>query len=204
MRITNKAKELHDSGSRPGSVRARTFPCQAGARQSSVRSMWFLFALVLATLPGCGPGDGSGTEVGGASSATRSGGVLRVLHEHVRDLDPRIVDDVYESTVVNQVYEGLVRYDPGLGIAPSLAESWIVSEDGLRYLFHVRPGLTFHDGTRLDAAGVVASLERVLAPGRPGDCIAETYALLLPLNEEIAQYVPNELSRLDAVVERLR
>lgn len=105
------------------------------------------------------------------------GGVVRVLHEQVHDLDPRIVDDIYESTVVNQIHEGLVRYDPSLGIAPLLAESWIVSEDGLTYTFQLRDGVRFHDGTPLDGPAVVASLERVLAPDRPGECIAETYLL---------------------------
>ena len=105
------------------------------------------------------------------------GGVLRVLHESAKDLDPPVIDDIYEGTVANQIFEGLVRYDPTLGIAPSLAESWIVEDGGLRYTFHLRDDVHFHDGTPLSAAAVVASLERVLSPDRVGDCIAETYLL---------------------------
>ena len=60
---------------------------------------------------------------------------------------------------------------------PSLAESWIVEDGGLRYTFHLRDDVHFHDGTPLSAAAVVASLERVLSPDRVGDCIAETYLL---------------------------
>ncbi|MEZ4649233.1 MAG: ABC transporter substrate-binding protein [Candidatus Eisenbacteria bacterium] len=135
-----------------------------------------LVAVLVLALPGCGRAPDGTTETPPKSEPAR-GGVLRVLHESAKDLDPRVIDDIYEGTVANQIFEGLVRYDPSLGIAPSLAESWIVADGGLLYTFHLRDDVHFHDGTPLEASGVVASLERVLSPERTGDCIAETYLL---------------------------
>lgn len=44
------------------------------------------------------------------------------------------------------LHDGLVRPLPGQKMAPSLAESWTESPDGLRYEFKLRRGLTFHNG----------------------------------------------------------
>lgn len=98
-----------------------------------------------------------------------------MLQERANDLDPVTVDDVYEATVANQVYEGLVKVSPNLAIVPSIAESWVVSEDGLRYRFHLQPEVRFHNGDVLSAEVVVASLTRVLRPNKPRECLAESY-----------------------------
>lgn len=53
------------------------------------------------------------------------------------------------------LYEGLTRFKNGSAeIEPALAESWTASEDGLTYVFKIRSGVTFHDGTPLDAKAV--------------------------------------------------
>ncbi len=107
--------------------------------------------------------------------AAAAGGVLRVLHEEVGTLDPVLVDDAYEGTVCNQLYEGLVQLDRDLRIAPALARSWVISEDGRNYLFRLRTDVSFHAGQRLTAEIAARSLERNLAPSRPGPSLAEGY-----------------------------
>ena len=64
------------------------------------------------------------------------------------------------------IYEGLVRYDENLQIAPSLATSWEVVSPTL-WRFHLREGVTFHDGAPFTAADVLASLTRVSDPASP-------------------------------------
>src|SRR5215204_4550809 len=70
--------------------------------------------------------------------------------------------------LVDNITEGLTRFKPGtIEIEPALAESWEVSEDGLQYVFTIRPGVTFHDGTPLDAAAVETNFLRQLDEENP-------------------------------------
>ena len=64
-------------------------------------------------------------------------------------------------------YEGLVEAQPDGSLAPLLAESWEVSEDGLEYTFQLRPGVTFHNGEVLEPDDVVYTFDRLLAEGIP-------------------------------------
>ena len=48
--------------------------------------------------------------------------------------------------VLYAVHDALVKAMPGQPMAPSLAESWTVSRDGLVYEFVLRKGVTFHNG----------------------------------------------------------
>lgn len=60
-------------------------------------------------------------------------------------LNPFRSTTVATRTVLIQVYEPLVTFDPQTGgLKPELAERWEVSEDGLTYTFHLRKGVRFH------------------------------------------------------------
>jgi peptide/nickel transport system substrate-binding protein len=75
--------------------------------------------------------------------------------------DPDIFYEGEGLQVTLSVYEGLVQYAADAAhIAPALAESWEISPDALTYTFHLRSGVTFHDGTPMDAASFVKSFER--------------------------------------------
>src|SRR6266446_6407945 len=58
------------------------------------------------------------------------------------------------------LHDALVKPMPGNAMAPSLAESWTVSPDGLSYEFVLRRGVMFHNGDLLTAEDVKFSLER--------------------------------------------
>lgn len=80
-------------------------------------------------------------------------------------LDPGRVGDNESAEVVEQIYETLLTYDPvARAVRPGLARSWTVSEDGRVWTFALQGGIRFHDGTSLDAAAVVFSLERQRDP----------------------------------------
>ncbi|MEV0159114.1 ABC transporter substrate-binding protein [Nonomuraea fuscirosea] len=66
-------------------------------------------------------------------------------------------NDVHALTLV---YEAVTEVDEKGEAKPGLAESWTYAKDGRSVTFHLRPGLTFSDGTKLDAAAVKAGLER--------------------------------------------
>ena len=67
--------------------------------------------------------------------------------------------------MVDYFYETLVDVESAPGeIKPKLAERWQVSRDGLSITFQFRRGVTFHDGTPMNAAAVKATIERLLDP----------------------------------------
>jgi len=83
-------------------------------------------------------------------------------------LDPARPTDNESAEVIAQVYETLVRYQPGLAeVQPGLAVAWTTDESGTEWTFALREGVRFHDGTPLDAAAVVFSFERQRDPAHP-------------------------------------
>ena len=86
----------------------------------------------------------------------------------VQLLDPARVLDTESIEIGSLLFEGLVRWEAGsTNIEPGLARTWETSPDGRVWTFHLRPGVVFHDGGRLDAAAVVFSFERLLDPRHP-------------------------------------
>lgn len=68
-----------------------------------------------------------------------------------------------DSVLYANVFEGLTRFMSDGAVVPGLAESWEISEDGTVYTFNLRDGVTFHDGTSMDAEDVKFSLDRARA-----------------------------------------
>ena len=68
-----------------------------------------------------------------------------------------------DSVLYSNVFEGLTRFMGDGSVVPGLAESWEISQDGLTYTFKLRDGVTFHDGTTMDAEDVKFTLDRILA-----------------------------------------
>ncbi len=66
-----------------------------------------------------------------------------------------------DSVLYTNVFEGLTRFMGDGSVVPGLAESWEISDDGLTYTFKLRSGVTFHDGTTMDAEDVKFSLDRI-------------------------------------------
>jgi peptide/nickel transport system substrate-binding protein len=86
-------------------------------------------------------------------------------------LEPPVLDPTanpaaaISEVLYGNVYEGLVQFAADGSALPRLALSWEISNDGLTYVFHLKSGVQFHDGSEFDAAAAKYSLERILAPG---------------------------------------
>lgn len=78
-------------------------------------------------------------------------------------LDPQRQFSEKNHTLLQQIYEGLVRFAPDGKIEPALATSW-ERVDPLRVRFKLRPGVRFHDGTPFSAESVRYSIQRYLDP----------------------------------------
>jgi peptide/nickel transport system substrate-binding protein len=74
-------------------------------------------------------------------------------------LDPHLSNESAAFAVNSNLYDTLVTTDAALAIRPSLALRWL-NPDELSWSFELRQGVMFHDGTRLEADDVVASLTR--------------------------------------------
>ena len=68
--------------------------------------------------------------------------------------------------LLQQVYEGLVKWNDKSEVVPNLCETWDLSPDGRTYTFHLRPGVKFHNGRLMKADDFVYSLARPVADPR--------------------------------------
>lgn len=85
------------------------------------------------------------------------------------DLDPSSAFED-EQVILANTYEDLVYFNPSLSqpLQPWLATSWNSSADGLTWTFHLRTGVTFHDGTPFNAQAVKFSINRTMTLGLGG------------------------------------
>ncbi|HSR71048.1 MAG TPA: ABC transporter substrate-binding protein [Kiloniellales bacterium] len=119
---------------------------------------WLLAALLLAPLFDPVP----------AAAQTPPGVLVVGQIAEPKSLDPHVVTALNDFRILVNLYDGLVRFEDGtLQVGPGLAKSWEISEDGTRYTFHLRDGITFHDGTPFDAAAVKFNFERMLDDTHP-------------------------------------
>ena len=93
------------------------------------------------------------------------------------DLDPKSAIAWPNIQACMQLFDRLVEAWPERTIVPSLAERWEISDDGLRYVFHLREGLAWSDGTPLTAQDVEFGVKRVLDPESPGSSVAIYFVL---------------------------
>lgn len=88
---------------------------------------------------------------------------LRFAVTEPRTLDPGKASDDGSAFILNQIFEGLVELDETYGVVPGLAARWDQSDDGRRYVFHLRRNLRWSDGTPLTAADFEYAWKRNLA-----------------------------------------
>lgn len=123
-------------------------------------------AAALVSLSACASGSGGG--VGPVSTASApTTGVLKLgfNSDPGQPPDPDIYYAGNGLALTTNLYEGLVQYSDGSGtrIVPDLATTWSVNANNTVFTFHLRHGVTFHDGTPLTSAAVQADFERRLA-----------------------------------------
>lgn len=120
--------------------------------------------LVVLSLPGGLPAVLRDVTPGAPPSVAAANDTLRYLGGPAKSLDPARIADASDVELLLQLYAGLTRMDENGEPYPSLAESWEISNDGLTYTFHLRPGLTFSDGSPLGAPDIRRSWLRLLDP----------------------------------------
>jgi peptide/nickel transport system substrate-binding protein len=110
-----------------------------------------------------GCGGGSGTTTGGASPTGANATLVADTAFTLKTPDPARNYETTGNLVLHSLYDTLVSFKGAdvKDLVPGLAASWEVSRDAKTFTFHLRPGVTFSDGTKLTSKDVVYSLRRV-------------------------------------------
>jgi peptide/nickel transport system substrate-binding protein len=109
-----------------------------------------LFAIAL--LAGCSRSPG----------ANEPGAVNFLIESMPINLDPRVGTDAQSQHLDGLIFDSLVSHDDGMKIVPDLALTW-ETPDPLTYVFHLRRGVTFHDGRAFTSADVKFTFDSILS-----------------------------------------
>ena len=119
-----------------------------------------------------------------------------------RTLDPAVAYDSASGGVLSNTYETLVFYDrdqedkliPILATELPSVSNGGISQDGMTYTFKIRQGVTFHDGSEMDADDVVFSINRLLVMGLGPSWM---YAELLDDTDEDGDGIVDSITKID-------
>src|SRR6058998_2552723 len=99
------------------------------------------------------------------AGAQKRGGTLRVAYgNEISNLDFHTAPGYELVWAVLNMNCGLISMTPDGKFVPDAAESWQISPDALLYTFKLRKNVLFHDGTKVDAAAVKFSIDRIMDP----------------------------------------
>ena len=116
------------------------------------RILLLLFAIVT---PSCG------------TPGTENATMILALEGEPATLTAHLSSDLPAVMIASNLFNGLIGYDFDFNPTPDLAESWDVSPDGLRYVFHLNPEARWHDGEPVTADDVAFTFNDVLAKVHP-------------------------------------
>lgn len=126
-----------------------------------------------------------------AAAPTRGGGGTLIVGRggDTVSLDAGVVTDGESARVINEIVEGLTKMEgTSTRPIPWLAESW-ETEDSQTWTFHLRQGVTFHDGTPFNAEAVKWNFDRIRDPenewrfGRTFEYYTQEFGDALPITE---------------------
>jgi len=78
------------------------------------------------------------------------------------NLDPRFSADAQAQFIDGLIFSSLVAHDENMNIVPDAAQSWEMPNP-LTFVFHLRPGLKFHDGRPLTSSDVKYTFDTILS-----------------------------------------
>ncbi len=100
-----------------------------------------------------------------APEPVKGGRLVRAMTSEPAAIDPQGAASSGLSLVMPYLFDTLVTRDVDGSLHPLLAESWETSDDGKAVTIRLKPGVTFHDGSPLNAEAVKLTFERYLEKG---------------------------------------
>jgi len=80
---------------------------------------------------------------------------------------PPFASDSASAEISGRIFNGLTKYDRNINIVGELAESWDISPDGLKIIFHLRKGVKWHDGVEFTSEDVLFTYNIITNPQTP-------------------------------------
>jgi peptide/nickel transport system substrate-binding protein len=87
--------------------------------------------------------------------------LVMIIESSPTNLDPRVGLDAQSERIDNLIFDDLLSRGDDLNVAPGLAERWEIP-DPLTYIFHLHPGVKFHDGRQLTSRDVKWTFDSLL------------------------------------------
>jgi peptide/nickel transport system substrate-binding protein len=137
------------SAMRDKQSRISTSEYQISRTRPAVASLLALLVLFIAALTSC-------------SSRLAPDTIVMIIESSPANLDPRVGTDAQSERIDELLFDSLVRRDEHFNLKPWLAERWEIP-DPLTYIFHLRPGVRFHDGRPLTSRDVKWTLDSIIS-----------------------------------------
>jgi peptide/nickel transport system substrate-binding protein len=121
----------------------------------------------------------------------KKGGTVRLAvsdGDASESLDPGLTLSTNAQTYGNAIYDQLVAANADTQPVPALAESWEVTPDAKEWTFHLRKGVTWHDGSDFTSADVVATVGRWIDP----ESGHQLGAMMIPLLDASGVSAPDD------------
>lgn len=135
--------------------------------------------------------------LGGCGKRGESRGIRYDLGGKVTLLDPQFATSSADCTVLHNCFEGLLRLDASGQPVPGVAESYIVSADGLTYTFTLRADAKWSDGVAVTADDFVFAFQRIFDELSPSPYSALFSSIAGAAQPETAEEAAEETAAAD-------
>ena len=116
--------------------------------------------VAISALAACGSASGGSSGSGSSAGGAGASGTLNWEWQLPTSWDPVTSSAGWDMHVLGLVYASLTTLNAAGDVGPGLASSWTYAADGKSVIFQLRPGLTFSDGTPLNAQAVKENIDR--------------------------------------------
>jgi oligopeptide transport system substrate-binding protein len=118
----------------------------------------------------------------------------RGMNSDIQSLDPQKTSTIEEYNILSDLFEGLMTSDAKGNTIPGAATSYTVSPDGKTYVFKLREGAVWSDGSPVTAEDFVVSWRRLVTPETGSEYASMSYPILNAEDIVAGKKKPEELA----------